>query len=84
VHYSPEAGGRAVLIDFDGVGKYGRDRYSPCLISLGVLRWQIMEKSHDESNLERIISWLSTMQYQMASSAKPSDCCGAVRAIAIT
>jgi len=64
VLYSPEAGGRAFLIDFDGVGKHGRDRYSPCLnfeLGLGVLRWQIMEKSHDESNLERIISWLSAL-----------------------
>ena len=63
VLYSPEAGGRAFLVDFDGVGEYGMDRYSPCLnfeLGLGESGWQIMEKSHDESNLEQIIKWLPT------------------------
>jgi hypothetical protein len=47
-----------LLVDFDGVGKHGEDRYSACLnedTPLGVRRLQIMEKSHDEENLERLI-----------------------------
>ena len=61
VLYSPKDGGRAFLVDFDGVGKHGEDRYSSCLnlkLGLGVARWEIMDKSHDTSNLERIIAWL--------------------------
>jgi len=59
--YSPKDD-RALLVDFDGVGKHGEDRYSPCLntlLGLGVDRWQIMEKSHDSANFERVMKWLS-------------------------
>jgi len=59
--YSPDKD-RAYLVDFDGVGKHGEDRYSPCLnpkAGLGVERWQIMEKKHDRENLERVMEWLS-------------------------
>jgi len=37
---------------------------SPCLnfeLGLGVVRWQIMEKSHNNSSLERIVSRLSAL-----------------------
>jgi hypothetical protein len=60
VFYSPEDGGRAFLVDFDGVGEHGRDRYSPCLntnLGLGMARWQIMDKLHDRANLERVTEW---------------------------
>ncbi|KAF8326388.1 uncharacterized protein EI90DRAFT_1949019 [Cantharellus anzutake] len=49
---------QVLLVDFDGVGKHGEDRYSACLnedTSLGVRRLQIMEKSHDEENLKRLM-----------------------------
>jgi len=62
--FLPAAGGRTFLVDFDGVGKHGIDRYSPCLnveLGLGVGGWQIMEKSHDESNLEQIVERLSML-----------------------
>ena len=55
---------RAFLVDFDGVGKHEEDRYSPCLnteLDLGVDKWQVMEKSHDCANLERVIGWLSKL-----------------------
>ena len=61
VLYSPEEN-RAFLVDFDGVGKHKEDRYSPCLnteLDLGVNRWQMMEKSHDRANLERVMERLS-------------------------
>ena len=61
--YSPEDN-RAFLVDFDGVGKHREDRYSPCLnteLGLGVDRWQVMEKSHDRANLERVMEWLSEL-----------------------
>jgi len=61
VLYSPKDD-HAYLVDFDGVGKHGEDRYSPCLnpeAGLGVERWQIMEKKHDRENLERVMEWLS-------------------------
>jgi hypothetical protein len=48
---------RALLVDFDRVGKDGEDRYSACLnpdAGLGVDRLQIMEKNHDLKNLERL------------------------------
>jgi len=63
VLYSPEDN-RAFLVDFDGVGKHREDRYSPCLnteLGLGVGRWQVMEKSHDRANLERVMKWLSEL-----------------------
>ena len=53
---------RAFLIGFDGVGKYGNDKYSACLditLGLGGERWQIMEEPHDRANLERVMKWLS-------------------------
>jgi len=55
--YSPDDD-RATLVDFDGVGKHGEDRHSPCLnvlLGLGVNRWQVMEKSHDSANFERVM-----------------------------
>jgi len=60
--YLPGNGGRVLLIDFDGVGQDGTDRYSACLnpqAGLGVDRLQIMEKSHDLDNLERLMDRLS-------------------------
>ena len=61
--YLPEDGGRVLLVDFDGVGRDGIDRYSTCLnpeAGLGVARGQIMEKSHDRENLERLMERLKT------------------------
>ena len=49
---------RIFLIDFDWVGKDGEDRYSACFnpeANLGVVAWQLMEKSHDEENLRRLM-----------------------------
>lgn len=53
---------RALLVDFDGVGRDGEDRYSACLnraTGLGVDRLQVMEKSHDVENLEKLMDRLS-------------------------
>jgi len=55
---------RVFLVDFDQAGKDGEDRYSPCLndaVNLGgdVSRWEVMKKSHDNENLERVMKWLS-------------------------
>ena len=55
---------RTFLVDFDWVGKHVHevDRYSPCLnttIGLGVHRWELMKKTHDSANLERVMNWLS-------------------------
>ena len=60
--YLPEDGRHMSLVDFDGVGRDGVDRYSTCLnpeAGLGVARWQITEKSHDRENLERMMERLS-------------------------
>ena len=60
--YLPEDGGRAMLVDFDGVGRDGEDRYSACLnlgLRFGVARLQIMEKSHDVKNFTRLMERLS-------------------------
>jgi len=56
--YLPEDGGRILLVDFDRVGRDGKDRYSACLnpdAELGVKRLQIMEKSHDTENFGRLV-----------------------------
>jgi len=61
VLYLPEKG-RTLLIDFDGVGRDGEDRYSACLnrgTGLGVKRFQIMERLHDVENLGRLMDRLS-------------------------
>jgi len=68
VLYSPEDK-RAFLVDFDRVGRHREDRYSPCLnteLGLGVNRWQMMEKSHDRANLERVMKWLSKVSSLVA------------------
>jgi len=55
---------RTFLVDFDGVGEHGKDRYSPCLnihLNLGVSGSQIMKKSHDERNVNHVVSWLYEM-----------------------
>ena len=60
--YLPEGGGRVLLVDFDGVGLDGKDKYSLSLnpdLELGVKRWQIMEKKHDHENLERMMKRVS-------------------------
>ena len=60
VSYLPDD--RILLVDFDGVGVHGTSRYSACLnprAGLGVDRNQIMEKSHDIQNLERLMERLS-------------------------
>ncbi|KAF9782056.1 hypothetical protein BJ322DRAFT_1212559 [Thelephora terrestris] len=60
VLYSHE-GDRVFLVDFDWVGKHQESRYSPCLnpeAKLGVDKWQVMEKAHDEANLKAILKWL--------------------------
>ncbi|KAF9787380.1 hypothetical protein BJ322DRAFT_1055045 [Thelephora terrestris] len=54
--------GRILLVDFDGVGVHETSRYSVCLnpeAGLGVRRNQIMEKSHDLENFERLMRRLS-------------------------
>jgi len=61
VLYLPEED-RVLLVDFDGVGRDGEDRYSACLnheVGLGVVRLQIMEKSHDDENFKRLMDRLS-------------------------
>ena len=61
VLYSHE-GDRVFLVDFDWVGKHQESRYSPCLnpgANLGVKAWQVMEKVHDEANLQRLMTWLT-------------------------
>jgi len=61
VLYLPKDGGRVLLVDFDGVGRDGKDRYSACLnpeANLGVVRGQIMEKEHDRINLEGLMARL--------------------------
>ncbi|KAF9644443.1 hypothetical protein BDM02DRAFT_3190581 [Thelephora ganbajun] len=61
--YLAEDGGRVLFVDFDGVGRDGMDRYSPCLdpaAGLGVARGQVMEKAHDRRNLERLMERLSS------------------------
>ena len=60
--YLPEGEGRVLLVDFDGVGQDGKDRYSASLnpdTELGVVRWQIMEKVHDRKNLEQLMRRIS-------------------------
>ena len=60
--YLPENGGRVLLVDFDGVGVDREGRYSACLnpgLELGVKRWQIMEKEHDDNNLEKLMKRVS-------------------------
>ena len=64
VLYSSRDKGRVFLVDFDGVGEHGKDRYSPCLntsLGLGMVRWQIMDKSYDRSSCDKVVSWLSKM-----------------------
>ena len=63
VLYLPEGEGRVLLVDFDGVGQDGKDRYSATLspdAKLGVVRWQVMEKVHDRENLKRMMGRLSS------------------------
>ena len=60
--YLPEDGGRVLLIDFDSVCVDGIGRYSACLnpeAELGVKRWQVMEKEHDNRNLEQLMERVS-------------------------
>jgi serine/threonine protein kinase len=62
VLYLPEGEGRVLLVDFDGVGQDGVDRYSAALnpkARLGVRKRQIMERLHDEENLKRLMERLS-------------------------
>jgi hypothetical protein len=57
----------ALLVDFDGVGRDGKDRYSACLnpdAELGVDRLQIMEKSHDTENMGRLMDRLSMFKLE--------------------
>ena len=70
VLYLPEGEGRALLVDFDGVGRDGKDRYSACInpeAKLGVARGQIMEKEHDRRNLERLMGRLKERLTSRAS-----------------
>ena len=51
-----------MLVDFDGVSQDGKDQYSACLnraAGLGMDKLQIMEKSHDLDNLERLMAGFS-------------------------
>lgn len=51
-----------LLVDFDGVGRDGGDRYSVCLdpaVKLGVNRWQMMKKEHDDGDLKQLTERLS-------------------------
>ncbi|KAF9784322.1 hypothetical protein BJ322DRAFT_1109044 [Thelephora terrestris] len=59
-YYSHE-GDRVFLVDFDYVGKHQQSRYSPCLVldgKLGLERWQVMEKAHDEVFFKALMKWL--------------------------
>ena len=63
VLYLPDGEGRALLVDFDGVGRDGKDEYSACLnpeAKLGVARGQIMKKEHDRRNLEELMKRYSS------------------------
>jgi hypothetical protein len=58
---------RVLLVDFDSVGRDGKDRYSLCLnpdARLGVEGLQIMEKSHDTENMDRLMGRLSMFRLQ--------------------
>ena len=58
--YLPDHG-RILLVDFDGAGRDGEDRYSVCLdqgAGLGVLPLEVMKKSDDDDNLERLMKRL--------------------------
>ena len=60
---------RALLVDFDSVGRDGKDRYSGCLnpdAELGVegLQKPNMEKSHDTENMGRLMGRLSRFRPQ--------------------
>ena len=71
--YLPEGEGRVLLVDFDGVGKDGEDRYSASLnpaTELGVVRWQIMEKVHDRRNFEQLMMRLSRRMSKTHSSIR--------------
>ena len=62
-----EEEGRALLVDFDNVGRDGKDRYSACLnpdAGLGMDRLQIMEKSHDTENMGRLMDRLSMFRLE--------------------
>ena len=58
--YSHESD-RIFLVDFDWVGKHGKDRYSTCLnpeVNPRVGRWAVMKKSDDEESLDEVMEWL--------------------------
>ena len=63
VLYLPDKG-RAMLVDFDDVGRDGEDRY-PAFpdpeAELGVVRLQIMGRSHDVENFGRLMNRISEL-----------------------
>ena len=64
VLYLPDSdGGRALLVDFDGVGVDGEGRYSACLdpaagLCASAERGGVMRREHDLENLDRLLAWL--------------------------
>jgi len=64
--YLPEDGGRALLVDFESVGRDGKDMYRPSLgpdVGPRVDRlWEIMEKSDDTGDFWRLMDRLSGLR----------------------
>jgi hypothetical protein len=82
VLYSPKDGGRAFLVDFDGVGKHGKDRYSSCLNTKLGLGW-LGGRSRTSHTIRRTLSGPSDalprgFQMQIECSSKLSPHMGNV------
>ena len=63
--YSPE-GDRVYLVDFDWTGRDGVDRYSACVnpeAGIGIGRWEILTKGHDDINFEGVMRWLGEQAF---------------------
>ena len=64
--YSPEHN-RIYLVDFDWTGRDGVDRYSACAnpeVGIGIGKWEILRKNHDDVNFERIMKSLDWQSRQ--------------------
>jgi len=71
-----------LLVDFDGVSRDGGDRYCVCLdpaAKLGVNRWQIMKKEHDDGNLKQLTERLSGGGYLYRKLLFPSPSTAVLR-----
>jgi hypothetical protein len=76
VLYSPKDKGRLFLVDYDGTGEHGKDRYSPCLntdLGLGADRRQVMERSRDKVQSLRVhfMAFLDGQPYWCITSVAP-------------